>query len=170
MAPDPITLKRIQDIHPKLRNELTKIYSEICQVLTGKAGCRFVQVLRTIAEQDGLYAQGRSKPGPIVTNAKGGKSYHNYGLAIDFCLLYDKNVNGRVETDEIIWDRTRDIDNDRVADWIEVVRVFQKYGWTWGANWQDYPHFEKPMGYKVSTLFNKYKSGDFIPGTKYVNI
>ncbi|MGN7308723.1 M15 family metallopeptidase, partial [Bacillus subtilis] len=34
------------------------------------------QGLRTVAEQDALYAQGRSKPGKVVTNARGGYSYH----------------------------------------------------------------------------------------------
>ena len=37
--------------------------------------------LRTYAESDALYAQGRTKPGKIVTNAKAGQSYHNFGLA-----------------------------------------------------------------------------------------
>jgi peptidoglycan L-alanyl-D-glutamate endopeptidase CwlK len=39
--------------------------------------------VRTVAEQDALYAQGRTKPGKIVTNAKGGQSAHNFGLAVD---------------------------------------------------------------------------------------
>ncbi len=39
--------------------------------------------LRTWAEQDALYAQGRTKPGSIVTKAKGGESNHNYGTATD---------------------------------------------------------------------------------------
>ena len=40
--------------------------------------------LRSKEEQDGLYAQGRTKPGKIVTNARGGESFHNYGCAFDF--------------------------------------------------------------------------------------
>lgn len=43
--------------------------------------------LRTWEEQDGLYAQGRTKPGKIVTNARGGESFHNYGCAFDFVPL-----------------------------------------------------------------------------------
>lgn len=39
--------------------------------------------IRTFEEQDALYAQGRTKPGAIVTWVKGGGSYHNYGLAVD---------------------------------------------------------------------------------------
>ena len=43
--------------------------------------------LRSMQEQAELYAQGRSKPGRIVTYAKPGQSAHNYGLALDFCPL-----------------------------------------------------------------------------------
>jgi len=39
---------------------------------------------RSPEEQNGLYAQGRSKPGKIVTNARGGESWHNHRCAFDF--------------------------------------------------------------------------------------
>jgi peptidoglycan L-alanyl-D-glutamate endopeptidase CwlK len=84
---DEKTLERIKLLHPKLRDEAIEMYDEIIAALTGFAACRFAYTLRTFAEQDGLYAQGRSKPGAIVTNAKGGQSYHNYGLAIDIVLI-----------------------------------------------------------------------------------
>jgi peptidoglycan L-alanyl-D-glutamate endopeptidase CwlK len=51
--------------------------------------------LRTFAEQDDLFAQGRTTPGPIVTNARGGQSNHNYGLAVDMYPV----INNRVFTD-----------------------------------------------------------------------
>lgn len=44
---------------------------------------RVTQGLRTWAEQDSLYQQGRSTPGNVVTNAPAGSSWHNYGLAVD---------------------------------------------------------------------------------------
>jgi peptidoglycan LD-endopeptidase CwlK len=48
-----------------------------------------VQGYRSIAEQNELYAQGRKKPGKIVTNARGGYSYHNFGLAFDIAIQND---------------------------------------------------------------------------------
>jgi peptidoglycan L-alanyl-D-glutamate endopeptidase CwlK len=39
---------------------------------------------RSHAEQDALYSKGRSQPGPIVTNARGGQSWHNWRRAFDF--------------------------------------------------------------------------------------
>ena len=47
---------------------------------------------RTIAEQDRPYAQGRTSPGPKVTNAKGGSSPHNFGLAVDMVPIKDGNL------------------------------------------------------------------------------
>lgn len=44
---------------------------------------------RTYAEQDALYEQGRSKPGSIVTNARAGFSWHNFGLAFDIGVFAD---------------------------------------------------------------------------------
>ena len=154
---DSVTIERIPQIHPKLRTELYTIYNEICCVLEGIVGCRFTQVFRTFAEQDAFYAQGRTTPGDIVTNAKGGQSYHNYGLAVDFVLILDKNGDGRIE--EISWDRLKDYDRDKVADWMEVVNVFTKYGWQWGASFGDYPHFEKRFNYNWRTLLELRNAG-----------
>lgn len=86
------------------------------------------QGLRTIAEQNALYAQGRSKPGPIVTNAKGGTSYHNYGLAFDFALLLPNGTS-------LSWDINRDGDKDKTADWQEVVQEAKRLGLEWGGDW-----------------------------------
>ncbi|UNL92753.1 peptidase M15 [Paenibacillus polymyxa] len=100
------------------------------------------QGLRTIDEQNGLYAQGRSKPGQIVTNARGGYSYHNFGVAIDFALLLPDGKN-------VSWDMRRDGDGDGIADWDEVVAEAKRIGWNWGGDWRsfkDYPHFEMTFG------------------------
>lgn len=172
MKPDQVTLNRIEEIHPVLRAELGQIYKEICEALSGKLGCRFVQVYRSIEYQNELYAQGRTKPGQKVTDAKGGYSYHNHGLGVDFCLTNDKNNDGKITSDEIVWDRNTDIDGDSLKDWIEVVNVFKKYGWVWGDRWNDYPHFEKSFGYKPSQLLTKYNAGQVTidNGRKYVKL
>jgi peptidoglycan L-alanyl-D-glutamate endopeptidase CwlK len=156
---DQKTLERIQLLHPKLRDEAVQIYDEICAALTGNAICRFSYTLRTFAEQDALYAQGRSKPGAIVTKAKGGQSYHNYGLAIDIVLILDKDLNGTFETAS--WDTKIDADGDKQADWMEIVGIFKRYGWEWGGDWRfkDDPHFQKTFGKSVSELMTLHKAG-----------
>jgi peptidoglycan LD-endopeptidase CwlK len=158
---DKVTLERIELLHPKLRDEVKTIYSEICSALTGKAMCRFAYTLRTFAEQDILYNQGRTTPGKIVTNAKGGQSYHNYGLAIDIVLVVDKDGNGSFETAS--WDVSSDFDGDGQSDWMEVVAIFKRHGFAWGGDWKftDKPHFEKTFGFTIAQLqeLNKKHAG-----------
>ena len=49
---------------------------------------------RSVADQNTLYAQGRTQPGNIVTNARGGRSLHNYGLAVDVADIdYAYDIN-----------------------------------------------------------------------------
>lgn len=135
---DNITQKRIDKLHPIIRDEVQRIIAGCDLVLTGRAKVRITQGLRTFQEQEQLYAIGRTKPGKKVTNAKAGQSIHNYGLAVDICLIID----GKTAS----WDTAKDWDNDKIADWYECVKIFAKYGWEWGGNWKtfkDLPHFEK---------------------------
>jgi peptidoglycan L-alanyl-D-glutamate endopeptidase CwlK len=158
MPSDKITIERIALLHPKLRGEALSIYEEICEYLTNSV-CRFSYTLRTFAEQDKLFAQGRTTKGSKVTNARGGQSYHNYGLALDIVLLLDKDKNGLYET--AVWDVKGDFDRDGKADWIEVVNIFKQYGWDWGGDWKftDNPHFQKTFGYSVRQLLDLYTRG-----------
>ena len=150
---DQKTLERIKLLHPKLRNEAGEIYDEICSALTGRAMCRFSFTLRTFAEQDALFAQGRTKPGSIVTKAKGGLSMHNYGLAIDIVLIID----GKTAS----WDVKGDFDGDGKSDWMEVVTIFKQHGWEWGGDWKFYdaPHFQKTFGKSVRDLLALHQAG-----------
>lgn len=144
---DSLTLSRIETAHPAVRQALRDIYKEICSRLTGRASCRFVEVLRSNARQAELYAQGRSKPGKIVTNAKPGESGHQYGLSVDVVLILDGK--------EASWDTVCDYDKDGIADWLEMVRVFESHGWTWyGRNkkFREAPHFENLLGHTIKEL------------------
>ena len=150
---DQITLDRIKLLHPKVRDEAFEIYDEISQALSGSAMCRFSYTLRTFAEQDAIYAQGRTKPGKIVTNAKKGLSYHNYGLAVDIVLI----INGKTAS----WDVKGDFDGDGKADWQEIVTIFKQFGWEAGIDWKfrDAPHFQKTLGYSVRQLLALHQGG-----------
>ncbi|OMF48714.1 M15 family metallopeptidase [Paenibacillus peoriae] len=100
------------------------------------------QGLRTYAEQDDLYAQGRTKPGKVVTDARGGHSNHNFGFAADFALLLR---NGRT----VSWDTLRDDDKDSLPDWSEVVEEAKRLGLEWGGDWRsfkDMPHLQMVFG------------------------
>lgn len=148
------------------------MYAKICERLTGKVLVRFAYTTRTFGEQSALYAIGRNgDKRKIVTRAKAGMSYHNYGLAFDIVLLIDKNGDGKHETAS--WDTKADFDKDTLSDWQEVVAICKSWGWTWGGDFKrfkDEPHFEKSFGYKPSELLAKHNKKDFIPNSQYVNI
>lgn len=164
---DNVTQQRIQLLHPKLRNEVTFLVNQANAALTKHSEMRITHTLRTFEEQAALYAQGRTKPGKKVTNAKAGQSYHNYGLALDFCLL--------INDTQVSWDLKRDWDGDKIADWMEVVKIFRNAGWEWGGTWkfQDNPHFQKTFGLNWREYLSRYNSNNVITdanGIKYVNI
>lgn len=147
MKTDAVTVSRIELMHPKVREEVRRMYEAICLALTGRAVCRFTHTLRTFEEQEALFAQGRSRPGKKVTNARGGASYHNYGLAFDICLI----VDGKTAS----WDMKSDFDQDKKSDWMEVVAIVKSYGWEWGGDWArfpDAPHFQKTFGFSTKQL------------------
>lgn len=135
---DKISEQRIEKLHPLVRSEMTTIINKCNSLLTGKAQVRIAQGFRTFAEQDALYAKGRTKPGPKVSNAKGGQSNHNYGFAVDIVLIID----GKTAS----WDTVKDWDADKRSDWMECVEIFKSHGWNWGGDWKsfkDLPHFDK---------------------------
>ena len=94
-----------------------------------------VQGNRTQAEQDALYAQGRTKPGKVVTWTR--NSNHIGGRAIDVAPW----VNGAVE-----WD-----DSGKLGLWPRIAEAFKSAAKelgveiVWGGDWKttkDRPHFE----------------------------
>lgn len=102
---------------------------------------------RSLQEQDALYQQGRDEGGAIVTNSKGGQSYHNYGLAIDFALRAPKG--------KVIWDMEYDGNRNGKSDWMEVIAIAKRLGFTWGGDWEsfpDYPHLQMDFGYSIQEL------------------
>lgn len=168
---DQITEDRIIKLHPAIRQEVGDTIDEIERLMPTSMKIRVVQGLRTIEEQNNLYAIGRTIPGKKVTNAKGGKSYHNYGLAIDFAIMYDMDSNGSFE--KLSWDIFYDHDKNGKRDWMQVVDAFKAKGYGFGGDWKslkDYPHLEKTFGFKPTQLFEKYLTKDFIAGTNYVNV
>jgi peptidoglycan L-alanyl-D-glutamate endopeptidase CwlK len=105
---------------------------------------RITSGLRTYAEQNELYAKGRTSSGSVVTNAKGGQSNHNFGLAFDVVPI----VNGKATYN---------------YDWDRIGRIGKSVGLSWGGDWasfKDRPHFEYLFGKKTSELKALYESGN----------
>lgn len=152
------SLAQIQTLHPKLRDAALAAYTEAVHDTPIGVHPIITQGLRTFAESDKIYQQGRTTPGEIVSNAPAGESYHNYGLALDFAL----NINGKP-----IW-------NENNPNWTTVVNIFKKHGFTWGGDFagsfKDYPHLENKFGHNWRDLLALHNAGNFIAGTTYVNI
>jgi peptidoglycan L-alanyl-D-glutamate endopeptidase CwlK len=88
------------------------------------------QGLRTWEEQDALFAQGRTTPGKVVTNARGGESWQNFGLAFDIVVL-----DSVAKAD---WDTSH-------PGWIRAAGIGKSLGLEWGGDWKgfkDLPHFQ----------------------------
>jgi peptidoglycan LD-endopeptidase CwlK len=92
---------------------------------------RVVQGLRTWAEQDALFAQGRTAPGSIVTNAKGGESWHNFGCAVDLTPSVNR-TDAKFAPD---W-------NEKHPAWQRIVSLGESLGLTSGKSWGDMPHLQ----------------------------
>ena len=114
---------RLSAVKPELREKCERLLR-----LAELEGYNLIvtQGFRSIEEQNALYAQGRTKPGKIVTNAKGGQSNHNHGKAVDFAFV----VNGEISWDDKLY--------QNIGRWARQV------GLNWGGNWNfsDKPHVE----------------------------
>ena len=124
------------------RVEMAVVYPKLAyKAYQLKTACRArgadywaISGLRTIESQNALYEQGRSLPGEIVTNAKGGWSYHNFGLALDWALDKDTERKG-LQPDYA------------PAAYIILGEEAAKLGLEWGGLWKfkDYPHVQIPL-------------------------
>ena len=140
MMHDKLTIERIKKAHPLIREELNGYYLECNNKLPKGVRLRFSHVYRTNEEQDELFAKR-----PKVTNAKGGQSIHNYGLAFDIVILFDKDGNGTFETASWKVDRY----------FMIVVDYFKSKGYEWGGDWNKFqvrPHFQKSFGHTWRTI------------------
>lgn len=156
MAIDAKSMARLNELHPSVRQSAIDAYIEACRITPVGVHPYITETMRSFKRSDDLYTQGRTKPGSIVTNARGGDSLHNYGLAIDFANQINGDINWKVD-----------------ANWMKVVAVFKSYGWKWGGDFKsikDYPHFEKTNGLTLSQVKAKYKAKDFIEGTQFIKL
>lgn len=130
--------RSLDKVHPELRTRLEKILAAM--ELLGFP-MFVVATTRTLEEQQALYAQGRTKPGQIVTYADGVrvKSNHQikddgWGYAVD-CAFVDDPATPIVET----WDEK--------CPWDLYGLMAEKLGLVWGGRWKrpvDKPHIELP--------------------------
>jgi peptidoglycan L-alanyl-D-glutamate endopeptidase CwlK len=150
-------MNNLNTLHPKFQPSAIQAWTAAQAAMPANVQIIVVQGLRTFAESDALFAQGRTAPGDIVTKAAAGQSYHNYGLAFDFAMITDGED-----------------DNSVGPNWMKVVSIMEAAGMFWGGNFpegfHDNPHFENRYNFNWRQLLVLYNAGTFIPGTNYVQI
>jgi peptidoglycan L-alanyl-D-glutamate endopeptidase CwlK len=143
--------RNVSDLHPRLQTLVEKLKSE-CE----KQGLKIEigECLRTVEEQDALYAKGRTASGSIVTNAKGSSysSMHQWGIAFDF---YRNDGKGAYYNNDNFFSK--------------VGAIGKKLGLEWGGDWKsitDLPHFQLPdWGSTAAKLKATYSTPDKFKAT-----
>lgn len=141
---DERSSKNIATLHRKVQQIFAKWVAE-CQQIAQTHGYEYKVISgnRTWEEQAKIYAQGRTAPGKIVTNARPGYSNHNYGIAVDMGVFKNgKYLDGDKPSEAEAFHR-------------KAAEVAEKYNIEWGGSWKsfkDYPHFEYRTGKTLSQL------------------
>lgn len=133
--------RSLDDLDPRVA-ALCRQHLALCEAHGIKVIVTFT--FRSKETQAALYAQGRTEPGEIVTNAKPGESFHNYGLAYDLVPL---KPNGAAD-----WDVKS---ATAAARWNEIGALGKSLGLRWGGDFhsiKDRPHFEWSGDLKLSDL------------------
>ena len=110
----------LEEVRPMARALVQKAAANGIQI-------KVISATRTFAEQDALFAKGRTAPGSVVTNAKGGFSNHNFGLAFDVGVFEGKKYM------------------PESPKYAAVGALGLELGLEWGGNWKtfaDQPHFQ----------------------------
>ncbi len=116
--------KNIATLLSKVR-PIARLFIHACQAAGIDA--KVISGTRTYAEQDALYAKGRTTAGPKVTNARGGFSNHNFGIAFDIGIF----VDGKYLEDG--------------PAYRNAAVLGKSLGLSWGGDWtsfKDEPHYE----------------------------
>jgi hypothetical protein len=139
-----IDSRNIEDLHPAVARGCRELIRRM-----GLAGFNAVGISATFrdhAMQEHLFAQGRTAPGNIVTNARGGHSWHNWRLAFDIF----QNIRGQE------WSNPKFFEN--------AGEIWEEMGGEWGGRWAsfpDRPHFQMTFGATIAEM----QAGRTIPQT-----
>ena len=136
----------IQTLQPKAQEKARTFLKQVNDSLGGSdVVFKIISGTRTYAEQDALFAQGRTKfPGPIVTNARGGQSNHNFGVAWDIGLF----KAGQYIPESPLYRKAGDIG--------------KSLGLEWCGDWQkiqDEPHFQAIKETELASTRAKFEAG-----------
>lgn len=137
----------IMTLIPKAQIEARK-FLQLCKVNSNDNEVRIISGTRTYEEQDELFAQGRTKPGDIVTHAKGGQSNHNFGIAWDIGIFNQGTY----------------LTKDREYIALAHAVLPDMNNLEWGGNWhsfKDFPHYQlKAVSESVAIIRQLFENGE----------
>ena len=139
--------KYIEDLHPRIKpyvvRLVNKIESELGIKITITSG------YRSIEKQKELIAKGNKDA------AQPGKSYHNYGLAVDLWPTVENNI---------ITKKTQ----NKFTQWDDIGKIGQSLGFRWGKSFKEVWHFDMGFDFTSAELLQKVNNGDLSDG--FVNL
>ncbi|MCL1864080.1 MAG: M15 family metallopeptidase [Defluviitaleaceae bacterium] len=127
--------RNISDLHPVVARGCRELIKRMEAADFPAVGIS--ATFRCHDEQNRLYAQGRTTPGSIVTNARGGQSWHNWRLAFDIF----QNIRGQE------WNNPRFFET--------AGKIWEQIGGEWGGSWTqlvDRPHFQFTNGATIAQM------------------
>lgn len=139
----PRNEKAISKLHPLVQNRIRQFIAAVYK--KHKIQLVIVQDYRTYAQQDAYYAQGRTKPGKIITKARGGYSNHNFALAVDVFPIWEDGQLHMAQKD----------DAKNIEILTKISSLASNYGLEWGGNWKsmyDPPHFQLKTGLTTAQI------------------
>ena len=139
------TESNIQTLHPTAQLKARTFLRDVtAQLATNGLVFKIISCTRTYDEQNQLYAQGRTRPGKIVTDARGGYSNHNFGVAWDIGIF----KNGEYIDESDLYKNAG--------------AVGKQQGLEWGGDWesfQDEPHFQVVAETDLAEIRTSFEKG-----------
>lgn len=148
MTSDPVSQARLHIVLPDLARAWSKVRDKFFDM--HGLQIRVTQGYRTYTDQWAIYAQGRKKDfkgqwivvdkKKIVSQARGGESFHNFGLALDSAFMGDDPYLANSSDSKNLWN--------------EYGKLCGQYGLEWGGTWKvpDRPHCQMTLGISLSEL------------------
>lgn len=155
-----ISRQRIAALYPGLRPLVFRVLQDAFNIF--KQAMNVAQGMRSMGEQQALYAQGRESfngswvitdVARIVTNARPGLSYHSYGLAFDCAFAGGDPYLAKLS------------EGDQTAHWQKYGEIVTAHGLYWGGNFRlkngakDLPHAELAYGLQIHECLELYTQG-----------
>lgn len=132
--------RKLEDLNPPTRKRTEKFLASCAAAgIDVLIYCTY----RDNAEQDELYKQGRAKPGKIVTNARGGDSWHNHRSAFDFVPL----VGGKPQWGD-------------ASLYAKCGKIGEECGLEWAGRWSGSLKENAHMQYRGGLTLAQVKSGE----------